>query len=185
MTVRAIVRWLVALACIAGATLRAADVPTAAPYRLKAVFLFNFTQFVTWPPAAFASEASPFVIGVLGENPFGTALVEATRGEKVGGRPIVVQAIRRAEDAAACHILFVGDVGATLGDTLARLAGRPVLTVADTPGFCARGGTIEMATANNRLRLTVNLAAARAAGLEISSKLLRVADVFPPATDAP
>jgi len=50
----------------------------------QAVFLFNFAQFVEWPPSAFAGPTSPIVIGVLGENPFGTYLDETVRGEKVG-----------------------------------------------------------------------------------------------------
>ena len=43
-----------------------AGVVTAEPlaeYRVKAVFLFNFAQFVEWPPQAFRGAETPFVIG--------------------------------------------------------------------------------------------------------------------------
>lgn len=36
--------------------------------RVKAVFLYNFTQFVEWPAAAFPSAEAPFVIGILGPD---------------------------------------------------------------------------------------------------------------------
>src|SRR5262249_5348333 len=64
-------------------------------YGLKAVFLFNFTQFIEWPSGAFASADAPLCIGVLGEDPFGSTLDEAVRGESSRGRPLTV---RRARD---------------------------------------------------------------------------------------
>ena len=33
----------------------------ASEYQVKAVFLFNFTHFVEWPPQAFSSPGEPFV----------------------------------------------------------------------------------------------------------------------------
>jgi hypothetical protein len=57
-------------------------------YQLKAVFLFNFAQFVEWPASAFPSPETPLVIGVLGEDPFGPYLDETVRGEKVNDRPL-------------------------------------------------------------------------------------------------
>lgn len=169
----------VACTCATAGLVHAAAVPSAAPDQLKAVFLFNFTQFVTWPPAAWAADESPLVIGVLGENPFGSALDEAVRGEKVGRHPLVVRHLRAIEEGGACHVLFISRSESTrLEAIVARLAGHSVLTVGDIPAFCARGGAIEMSTESNRVRLTVNLAAAQAAGLTLSSKLLRVAEVF-------
>jgi hypothetical protein len=43
-------------------------------YQVKAVFLFQVIQYVTWPEHTFASPDAPIEIGVLGENPFGSAL---------------------------------------------------------------------------------------------------------------
>src|SRR6185295_17077931 len=60
--------------------------PAPSEYQVKAVFLFNFTQFVDWPAQSFADARAPFVIGVLGRDPFGSALDEAVRGETVNGR---------------------------------------------------------------------------------------------------
>lgn len=154
-------------------------VPTAASeYQLKAVFLFNFTQFVDWPPDAFGDEASPLVIGVLGTDPFGELLDEIVRGERVKGRPLVVQRYAHLEDVKACHVLFVSvSETARLKDIFAALKSRSILTVGDAEGFARRGGVISFATVDNKIRLKINLEAAQAAHLTISSKLLRPADI--------
>src|SRR5947207_13490122 len=76
-------------------------------YQIKAVFLFNFAQFVDWPTNAFPEVQTPLVIGVLGEDPFGSYLDETVRGEKVNNRPLVIQRYRRADEIKSCHILFI------------------------------------------------------------------------------
>jgi hypothetical protein len=144
-------------------------------YQVKAVFLYNFTQFIHWPPAA-SSSGSPFVIGVLGSDPFGSYLDQTVVGEKVAGRSIVVRRFKELEDISVCHILFVSGSQATAG-TLSSLKSRNVLTVGDNGSFITQGGMIRFYMENNKIRLQINLATAKEAGLEISSKLLRVADV--------
>ncbi|RMH51490.1 MAG: YfiR family protein, partial [Zetaproteobacteria bacterium] len=57
-----------------------------------------------------------------------------------------------------------------------RLAGRPVLTVSDRPGFVGQGGMIGLYRRNRRLRFAVNLQAVRAVGLHLSAELLQMAD---------
>jgi hypothetical protein len=148
-------------------------------YQVKAVFLFNFAQFVEWPPSAFAGANTPLVIGVLGEDPFGAVLDETVRGEAVNNRPLEVQRYRRVDDIKTCHILFVSrsETG-RLNQTLASLRDRNILTVGDAEDFAQRGGTIQLATAQNRVRLMVNPDAAKAANLTISSKLLRAAEII-------
>ena len=147
-------------------------------YQLKAVFLFNFTQFVEWPSAAFSSPNSPIVIGVLGADPFGSYLDETVRGETVNGRPLIVQRYTKIEEVDTCHVLFVSrSETARVQHILARLRGRSILSVSDIDGFATQGGVIRFLTVSNKVRLRINLEAARLANLTISSKLLRPADI--------
>src|SRR6202008_305458 len=84
---------------------------TAAPvseYQIKAVYLFNFGQFVEWPPEAFAAPDAPFVIGIVGEDPLGPMLENVVRGESLGSRPITVRRFRDADEVTNCNILFIG-----------------------------------------------------------------------------
>lgn len=153
-------------------------------YQIKAVFLFNFAEFVEWPPAAFASAQEPLVVGVLGEDPFGHYLDEAVQGEKVGARPLVVRRYSRLNDIEACHVLFISRSEAGhLDEIVARLKDRSTLTVSDIDGAANRGVMIRFVNQSNHLRLRINLNAAKSAGLTISSKLLRPAEIVSPGKD--
>jgi hypothetical protein len=150
---------------------------TSPEYQVKAVFLFNFAQFVDWPPKAFPEPQTPLVIGVLGEDPFGTYLDETVRGEKVKDRPLVVQRYRRVGEIKTCHVLFISRSETDrLEQILASVKGRNILTVGDAEDFALRGGMIQLVTEKNKIRMRINLEAVKAAGLTISSKLLRVAE---------
>jgi len=151
-------------------------------YQVKAVFLFNFAQFVDWPPEAVVDSQAPLVIGVLGENPFGDLLDATVRGEHVGARSFVVRRYQRVEDIKTCDILFISrPAGDRPEGVLADLKHRPILTVSDAEGFAEHGGMIGFVSDRNRIRLQINLDVAQAAHLTISSKLLRVAEIIHPA----
>ena len=167
---------IVAVACIAAACpIHAQKVPER---ELQATYLFNFVQYVEWPAAAFSGPQSPFVIGVLGEDPFGPALDDAVKGDFVKNRRLVVERFRRVEDIKTCHILFISqsDVAA-YQRIIGALQRRVTLTVGDTESFSTGGGMIRFLTEQNKIMLKVNLGAAKAAGLSISSKLLALRNV--------
>jgi hypothetical protein len=171
--------WLVGfmLILLAGSEARAQSA-SSREYQIKAVFLFNFAQFVEWPPAAFTSAQEPLVIGVLGEDPFGNYLDEAVQGERVGSRPLVVKRYARLSEIETCHILFISRAEAGhLDEIVARLKARSTLTVSDIDGSANRGVMIRFVNQTNHLRLRINLDAAKHAGLTISSKLLRPAEI--------
>lgn len=149
-------------------------------YQVKAVFLYNFAQFVEWPPEAFADERAPLVIGVLGQDPFGPDLDAALRGETAANRPLVVRRFANVAEIDVCHILFIsGSEWPHIDEVLSALRGRSILTVGDTEGFARRGGMIRFVTERNRIRLRISLDAATRAKLTISSKLLRLAEIVP------
>jgi len=161
-----------------GALDAAAQTAPSREYQIKAVFLYNFPQFVEWPAAAFPKDASPLVIGVLGDDPFGPYLDDIVRGEQVNDRRLTVQRYDTPKDISACQILFVSrSESRNLERTLAALKGTTVLTVSDADGFAERGGMIQLVTEKGKIHLKINVEAARASGLTISSKLLRSAQI--------
>ncbi|MDB5211909.1 MAG: YfiR family protein [Sediminibacterium sp.] len=149
-------------------------------YRVKAVFLFNFTQFVEWPSAAFSNPTAPFVIGILGDDPFGSSIDETIQNEKVGGHPLIVQRYHDLRDLKSCHILFINGSDPEKVRENLLVVNRYTLTVSDADNFMRAGGIIRLITENNKIRLQVNPEAARGAELFISSKLLRVSEIFDP-----
>lgn len=169
---------LVLLLTLFGADRAAAQ--TSSEYDLKAVFLFNFAQFVEWPRSAFASPDAPFVIGILGDDPFGATLDTIVHGETVHGRPFSVRRYGTLEDlhAAPCHVLFVSkSEGARAGAVLSALKDHAILTVGESSQFTASGGVVQFLIINNKVRVRINMGVARDKHLSISSKLLRVAEV--------
>lgn len=144
-------------------------------YQLKAVFLFRFAQFVEWPAN---DPAAPFVICVLGDDPFDTYLDDTVRDESVQNRKVNVVRYRKVEEIGRCQILFVGESERTRTKQIAALLkGRGTLTVGDSANFAEQGGMIEFTTEEKRIRLKINVDAARASDLLISSKLLRPATI--------
>jgi len=161
-----------------------AQTTTSPEYQIKAVFLFNFAQFVEWPTNAFAGAESPLIIGVLGDDPFGAYLDEIVRGQKVNHRPLAIQRYRGLEEIKTCHLLFVSQSEKyRLDQILASLKDRNILTVGDAESFAQRGGMVRFVTEKNKIRLRINLEAATEAKLTISSKLLRPAEIVAPGKD--
>jgi hypothetical protein len=146
--------------------------------QVKAVFVFNFSHFVEWPPQAFTSATEPFVIGVLGSDAFGDRLEEAVRGEQLDQHPLSVRRFRNLAEVGNCQVLYIDktQVG-QIRQILAALDHRSILTVADAEGSADQGVMMQFVTENKRIRLRINVEAARLAGLTISSKLLRPAEI--------
>ena len=141
-------------------------------------FRFNFSRFVEWPPQAFAAPNDPFVIGIVGSDPFGARLDEAVHNEQINGHALTVRRFRSIAEVDNCQILFIDRSEiARLGQILAALDHHSTLTVSQADGAAQRGVMIQFATENNRIRLRINVDSARAAGLTISSKLLRPAEI--------
>ena len=153
--------------------------PTARLDELEAVFLFNFAIFVNWPDTPPRDSRAPFIIGVLGTDPFGPVLDQIVAGEKLGSRPYLVRRYPSLQDVGPCDILFISNSEhGNLATILRFLRNRSILTVGDTDDFNELGGIIRFVREDGRLRLRINLAAARAARLRLSSKLLRPAEIY-------
>ncbi len=147
--------------------------------QVKAVLLFRLTQFVQWPESRFETPESPIVIGILGKDPFGDALRIAVRGETAQNRPITLLPLERTEQAKTCHIVFISQSeAARVRQITTSLAGNPVLTVSDMENFVrVGGGMVRFYPEQNKVKLRINNETAKAAGLILDSRLLRMADI--------
>ena len=158
------------------ATLGRTQVPQLSEYQIKAAFLYNFGRFVDWPAAAFTDGKSPFIFGILGDNPFGKTLDQAFTGKILNGHPVVVQVIHSLPEASHCHILFISSSEKEhLAKIIQGLHAACVLTVSESDQFIESGGMINFVTIDNKVRFLINAGAAKAAQLKISSKLLGLA----------
>ena len=174
-------------ALLGAALLLAAAAPAAgaeAPreVRLKAAFVERFLHFVEWTGPKAGTDT--LAVGIAGRSPLAAALREAAAA---GGRAVVVrEGLEPDSLAAVCHVIFVPEAvdgtaraGHPRWGDLTWTAAHNVLTVGEDAAFVADGGVIGFYTEGDRLRFAVATVAADRAGLQIGSKLLRLAKVIP------
>lgn len=147
------------------------------PFVVKAAFLCNFAKFTEWPAEAFSDAKAPFVIGVLGEDPFGSKLDAAIKGLELHGRPVVIRRFAGIPAPKEAHLLFVGaDFVRKLEQLESELRGSRTLIVGDARTFAQEGGMIAFVERDGAIHFEVNLASADTAGLKLNSGLLKLAD---------
>src|SRR5262249_43502402 len=135
-------------------------------------FLYNFAKFIQWPDSASQTSTNVFVIGVVGDDPFGPLLKDTVEGKSVNGGRLRIRYFKRNEAVSDGHILFITrSEKENSANVLAGLKGRSVLTVADFDGFAHHGGMINLFVAGKSVRFEINVEAAEQAGLKVSSKL--------------
>jgi hypothetical protein len=158
----------------------AAAESTAREYEVKAAFLLNFARLVQWPGAAFADARSPLTVGILSASESSENLEKSLDGKSVGSRKVTARKIASAAEAGDFHLVFVGASAETDARAVADATrGKAVLLVGESTGFVSNGGAINFFTENNKIRFEINPRAAEAAGLRVSSRLLRVAKIVP------
>ncbi len=159
-------------------------------YEVKAAFIYNFLKFVDWPEEKMKGNDKQIIIGIIGEDPFGSA-ADVFKNKKVEDREVVLkyfeglEQIRKMpekeraaneESLKACHLLFICQSEQKQTREIIDLVSKDnVLTVGDTEDFIKSGGTIDLFIEDNKIRFSINLTAAEKSGLKIRSQLLRLA----------
>jgi YfiR/HmsC-like len=178
---KSIAAMLVGIAVLGASPLAAArqEGSAASPeYMIKAAYLLNFARLIEWPRDAFATADSPVTIGIIGDDPFGSALDLTVEGKRISNRRIAIQRLQWNQDLRRCHILFMSaSESLRIGELASRVAGLPILIVGDTSRLATRGATINFTIEDDRVRFEVNVDAARRARLNVSSQILRVAKI--------
>ena len=156
-------------------TAQAAD-GTALEAAVKATYLYKFEAYVDWPASAFTSPTAPFILCILGNDPFADTVERAVSGQHIGSRGFTVRRLTSIAGDAGCHVLYLSGAGTqTATDALATVRGTPVLTVTDKAAGGTDRGIIDFVIDDNRVRFQINSAAASANGVTISSELLKLA----------
>lgn len=159
---------LVVASFVLVAPARPAEVPE---YQVKAAFLYNFAQYTQWPE----SVARTLTVCTYGSDRFGNDL-DTIRDRVIGNRTLKLLRHVDLQAAPGCQVLYVApDAVGALPRVIGSVAGHPVLIVADAPGAARAGAMINMSVSQNRVTFEANRRAARAAGLDLSSQLLRLA----------
>lgn len=145
-------------------------------YQVKAAFLYNFTQFVTWKDVHVPDASAGFRIGILGDDPFGQTLDEVLAGESVRSLPVRLKRSDNPKELDSCQLVFVAAQSTQeVKAAIAKLSAPGILLVGEHPEFAKMGGGIQLVVENSRVNFILNMRALRSAGLDASSKLQRIA----------
>lgn len=146
---------------------------------VKAGFLFNFAQFAAWPEDGPSDRPLVFCVD---RDDIDQRVFKGWTGATIGARPTRIDPFGPAIDAkslADCDLIYAG--AAMAGRHLASLRSMAdrehILLVSNLPGFARAGGHIELYLAANHFRFRINLSTLRRSGVEVSSKVLRLAEI--------
>ncbi len=144
---------------------------------IKAALVFKFPVYVRWPDAILDDNVETFEFLVLGKGRL-SDLLGHFDGEKIMGKIIHVKRISTIQALEECHMLFIASSEEkNLAPVLKAIEGKPILTVGDMNGFAQQGGVINFIRKKDSIHFEINREAGKRAGLNISSKLLRLAKI--------
>ena len=145
-----------------------------AEYEVKSAYLLTFLRFVEWPDEP--GRGRDVTLCVLGDDPMGDLLSRAIAARRVEGRVVTLRAVSRLVEADRCDAAFIARRNSIAPTAwLARLRGKPVLTVGEGTEFARAGGMIALVLDGETVRFEINLRALHDAGFELSSRVLRLA----------
>ncbi len=145
------------------------DTPTQ-EYTVKAAFLLHFTKFIKWDKDAFHSERDPFELCVYRTNPFGPVL-DTFRDKKILHRETNTRVITSVQQASSCHLLFVPHTEHRAIRFIGEDGVVPNLLLITEE---RNGAVITFLKKDGKIRFHIDQSKAQAAGLRISSQLLKL-----------
>lgn len=153
-----------------------ADDPVA---DLRAAAIARIRHYVTWPDAeggVAGTAPAPVTTCIVGDN---AALVAALERQSTARGPLAVRQLGPdSADLGDCAIAVFEQLDAAETATALRsLRTQRTLTIGASASFVREGGMMALVERRQRLRMVVNLANTRRAGLVVSSRLLQLAQV--------
>jgi hypothetical protein len=178
MSFKKFIIWLLLWAWVVSPGAALGETPGSSEYEVKVAFLYNFAKFVEWPQESFKNETSPFVLGIVGSDPFGAAL-ETLKDKTVKGRKVIIRKLPRLENFDDCHLLFISaSEKSNLRNVLSSLKGHNILTVSDMERFAFQGGMLGLVNLDEKIIFEVNMDTVSHSKLKFSSQLLKLAKII-------
>lgn len=145
-----------------------ANLAQAQEEKFKALFLYNYAKNIEW-----TSTSGDFVIGVLGSSPIIDELNIIAEKKKVGTQAIVIKKHNSLDGAEKCNIFYLpSNKTANLSSLLAKVKGKKVLIVSDSPGTIKDGSCINFILQNGKLTFEISKTNIEKQGLKVTANLL-------------
>ncbi|NCD24104.1 MAG: YfiR family protein [Deltaproteobacteria bacterium] len=140
--------------------------------QVQAAYFFNFLKFATWPATA---DPTTLHVRILRDKKIHDALLDAA-GTSIHGKNLDIRLGVTPDDLTGANAVFISkDSAPDIPPPTWKQLGSTMLVVSDWDRALDHGATIQLQTMGGKLRFAVNLNSARQSGLEISSRLLRLA----------
>lgn len=147
-------------------------------YAVKAAFVYNFLKYIEWPDTADCKASRTLKLGIWGMNRFGASF-DKFKEKPIGNCFVEISGISDHQALDRFQAVFIShSEKAALPTILAGLKSFPVLTLSDSPGFMQAGVMINLIQREDKIGFEINLQAAKSAGLNISSQLLKLASAI-------
>jgi len=149
-------------------------------YQDKAERLESIAEYVQWPDEARIIDKSvPFNIQVLGKHSFDSFLDNIYKDTRILEKKVSIRYITRVNDIRDdTNLLFIcGSEADKLMEILKAIAGKPILTVGDTPDFCKIGIHINYFYDGAWLKFEVNRGALKQSNLDISYQVTTISRI--------
>lgn len=151
------------------------DRPVIEENQGKALLIYNIAKFTEWP-AATARSDTPFIFALWNDDALADAF-QIIEGLETQGRKIRINRQNKDSLAVDCQVIIIPKHQLQrfnkAKDELDKL---PILTVTTAPKVFEAGAMVLVEVVDDHLSFSVNLAAVKASGLEISGNLLRHAE---------
>jgi hypothetical protein len=175
MSLARTLRWraLALLAALAALALPPASTQERDERAVRVAYLYSLIKFVDWP-----APQNDLLIGYVGTPGTGETLLKSLDGRKSDAHTLHVVLSPSDEMLERCEIIYFGDASPEdIRKTLAKVDGRPVLTLGETDSFPRRGGMVGLVKDEDHIEIVVNLELAQRSGVKISSRVLNLATI--------
>jgi hypothetical protein len=134
--------------------------------QLRAAIVFNVLRFVEFP-----TEKGGTLEFCVGSDANESAALRSFSGRRAGTRLVSVRTLR-GSSYSDCDVVYLGS-----GDReqIERASARGRLLIGNGRSFIDNGGTVGLVQSGGQVRFQLNLRAASASQLAISSRLIRLA----------
>jgi hypothetical protein len=144
-------------------------------YKVEAVFLYNFFNYITWPGYHAPEDMKQATICLAANDPV-YAYLEYIQHKKQTEREFSIRQMDSGTSLAGCQILFIRDVSDSELSTLHSLAAQnSVLLVSTKPDFVDGGGMIGLLPEGERMAIEIDNSELKQANFQVSSRLLDLA----------
>lgn len=141
-----------------------------------AALALNIVRFTTWPAESSMQQTIEFC--VVGDNVVQQSFT-GIDGKTVGNRTLHVTNLTRLRNFEQCNVLYISGLKQNiLLQVFVEIKNRPLLTIGESYDFAAQGGMVGLENVNGKIDLNVNLSVMHASNLNISARLLKLANII-------